>query len=76
MIIKIEKDSSNFKPLTLTLKIETVEELNSLIARLAVTHDEINKCLDEQNYTINVQERAKRGATFDLFTEIYKFRGK
>lgn len=69
------KVSSNktkqFQPFTLTVEIETQEELDSLIARLAIETDSVNYELNNQ---YEVKERATLRASFELFKYLYNMK--
>lgn len=64
----------NFQPFTLTVDIETREELDSLIARLAIGTAAVNKELNDGNYFLAPKERATLKASFELFKYLYNLK--
>lgn len=75
MKVDIDRKQS-FKPITLTIKLESREELESLIARLAIQTDVVNKELDENTYEREVTERATFNASYDLFNALHTYNNR
>lgn len=61
-----------FEPFTVTITIESQKELDSLVARLAIQSEDVNRELSSDDYNIKVTQRATFGVTIDLFRELHE----
>lgn len=76
MKITIVAEKPKFEPIDIQITIQSVKELDSLIARLAVHTEAVNHELDSNSYTVNISERASLDATKELFNILYELKRK